>query len=54
MVAALTRDRAASNGLRRLVEDGHATERELAHAGGGWKLMLHNVKSQLERAPADA
>jgi len=37
-----------------LVEDGHATEPELAHAEGGWKLMLHNVKSQLERDPADA
>jgi hypothetical protein len=32
-----------------LTEDGHATERELAHAEGGWRLMLHNVKSQLER-----
>jgi hypothetical protein len=31
-----------------LTEDGHATERELAHAQGGWRLMLHNVKAQLE------
>ena len=31
-----------------LEEDGHATEKELAHAEGGWRLMLSNLKFQLE------
>ena len=36
-----------------LTEDGHATEKELAHAEGGWRLMLSNLKFQLEERAGD-
>ena len=31
-----------------LIEQGNATERELAHSQGGWQLALGNMKALLE------